>query len=408
MKKLSEYHINPSNPRLIKDERFKKLVKSIDEFPKMMSLRPIIIDNYGMILGGNMRFKALKELGYKEVPDEWIKKAEDLTEDEVRRFIVEDNVPFGEWDWDRLANEWDEQELIEWGLEIPDFAHDKEEVEDDNFEIPETIETDIKAGDLFEIGPHRLLCGDSTKPEDVARLMGDKKADMVFTDPPYNVNYGAVLNHPSWKRTKDKNGNPASRKAGNDQIKNDNLSDEEWTLFVKNYMQNILKYCNGAIYICMSNKEMYSNQRIFIDQGGQWSSFIIWKKDSFVLGMQDYQRQYEPILYGWKKGAKRFWCGDRNQSDIWEVKRPKSSPEHPTMKPIELCGRAINNSSGNNNIIQDLFGGSGSTMVAAQQLGRICYMNELDPKYCQVIIDRMRRLNPEIEVKKNGEVYDEK
>lgn len=192
--------------------------------------------------------------------------------------------------------------------------------------------------------------------------------------------------------------------AGNELITNDNLSKEDWEVFVRAYLQNILKTCQGAIYICMSNKEMYSNQNIFIELGGIWSAFIIWKKNQFVMGMSDYQRQYEPILYGWKKGVTKFWCGDRKQSDIWEINKPASSPEHPTMKPIELCGRAINNSSGNNNIIQDLFLGSGSTMVAAHQINRQCYGLEIEPKYCQVIIDRMLKLDPTLKIKKNGKL----
>ena len=182
--KVSQIHINPQNPRIIKDERFKKLVRSITDFPKMMELRPIIVDNDGLILGGNMRFKALQELKYKDIPDTWVKVAETLTEEERKRFIIEDNVPFGEWDWETLANEWDKDQLIDWGLEIPDFAF-KQEVQEDDYEIPDEIETDIVTGDLFEIGPHRLLCGDSTKSEDMARLMDGQKADMVFTDPPY-------------------------------------------------------------------------------------------------------------------------------------------------------------------------------------------------------------------------------
>ncbi len=170
--KLSEIHINPANPRIIKDERFKKLVKSINEFPKMMKLRPIIIDSENIILGGNMRFKALKELGYKEVPDEWIKRDGELTEAEKQRFIITDNIGFGENDWDILANEWDQEQLIEWGMEIPGFALNKPEAQEDDYEIPDEIKTDIVLGDLFEIGSHRLLCGDSTDSDTVAKLMG--------------------------------------------------------------------------------------------------------------------------------------------------------------------------------------------------------------------------------------------
>ena len=185
--KLSEIHINPDNPRIIKDDRFKKLVKSIKEFPKMMKLRPIIVDIEGMILGGNMRFKALKELGYKEVPDEWIKYDGELTAEEKQRFIIEDNVPFGDWNFDILASDWDQDKLIEWGLELPkDFGIKLDAVEDD-YEIPDEIETDIVLGDLFEIGQHRLLCGDSTDSNQVAKLMDGKKANLVFTSPPYWV-----------------------------------------------------------------------------------------------------------------------------------------------------------------------------------------------------------------------------
>ena len=170
--RLSEIHSNPDNPRIIKDDKFKKLVKSISEFPKMMELRPIIIDSDSMILGGNMRFKALQELKYKDIPDNWVKRADELTEAEKRRFIIEDNVGFGEWDWDTLANEWNAEELAEWGLDIPDFAIQKPEAVEDDYDIPDEIKTDIVLGDLFEIGEHRLLCGDSTDSDAVEKLMG--------------------------------------------------------------------------------------------------------------------------------------------------------------------------------------------------------------------------------------------
>lgn len=191
MVKLTKIKPNPDNPRIIKDERFKKLVQSIKDFPKMMELRPIITDEKGMILGGNMRLKAIQELGMKEIPDSWVKKASDLTEEQKREFIIKDNIGFGDWGWETLANNWDEQQLEEWGLEIPGFAF-KEAIEDD-YEIPDEIQTDIVTGDLFEIGQHRLLCGDSTNADDVAKVMDGQKADMVFTDPPYGVNYQGGL-----------------------------------------------------------------------------------------------------------------------------------------------------------------------------------------------------------------------
>jgi len=181
---ITEIKLNPSNPRVIKNDKFAKLVKSIKEFPKMMALRPLVIDENNIVLGGNMRLKALKEFGYKEVPPEWIKKAADLTPDEIRRFIIADNVGFGEYDWEVLVNEWDVEELSEWGLDIPEFALQAPEAQEDDYEIPDKIKTDIVLGDLFEIGPHRLLCGDSTDSDSVAKLMGGKLADLVGCNRP--------------------------------------------------------------------------------------------------------------------------------------------------------------------------------------------------------------------------------
>jgi hypothetical protein len=187
--KLKDIKVNPKNPRLVKDEKFKKLCSSIKEFPKMMELRPIVIDEDNTILGGNMRYKALKELGFTEVPKEWIKKASELTEDEKKRFIISDNVPFGEWSWDLLESDFDLQELEDWGVDIFDFEEpEKIEAVEDNFNEPITEKAKTVLGDLYEIGVHRLLCGDSTCSDSVAKLMNGEKADMVFTDPPYGMN----------------------------------------------------------------------------------------------------------------------------------------------------------------------------------------------------------------------------
>jgi DNA modification methylase len=387
--KLSDIHSNPSNPRLIKDDRFKKLVKSIEEFPKMMSLRPIIIDADGMILGGNMRFKALKELKYKEVPDEWVKRADSLTDEEKQRFIIEDNVPFGEWDFDILANEWDAVQLAEWGLEIPDFAVNKEVTEDD-YEIPDEIKTDIVLGDLFEIGQHRLLCGDSTNADDVAKLMNGQKADMVFTDPPYNVNYSG--------RGQNNLGT----------IKNDNLSDSAFEQFCRDIFTSYSLSLKplGCIYVCHPDSHSAPKlafEKTFAEQF-QKSSTIIWVKQAASMGWQDYRSQHEPILYGWKEGkGKHSFYGDRAQTTVWECSRDAQlNYKHPTQKPVVLPSKAINNSSKEEDIISDLFLGSGTTMVAAHQLNRKCYGMEIDPKYCQVIVDRMRKLDPALEIKRNG------
>ena len=183
--KLSEIRANPNNPRLIKDEKFAKLVESIRSFPEMLKLRPIVVNDENVVLGGNMRLKACKEAGLKNVP---VIKASELTEEQQREFIIKDNVGFGEWDWEMLANGWDAEKLEEWGLDVPDFTAKELEASEDDYYIPDEVKTDIVPGDLFEIGPHRLLCGDSTNADDVARLMNNEKADMVFTDPPYGVN----------------------------------------------------------------------------------------------------------------------------------------------------------------------------------------------------------------------------
>lgn len=390
--KLSEIRLNPDNPRFIRDDRFKKLKDNIKAFPKMMKLRPIVVDDNGIILGGNMRYRAIMELGYNDLPDGWVVKASELTEDEKRRFIITDNVGYGEFDMDSLANEWDLEELQEWGVELGELDTQLEEAEEDDFDVDkaveETKEPICKLGDIWQLGNHRVMCGDSTKKEDVEKLMNGKKADMVFTDPPYNVNYGSIVNHPAWKRTRTSNGILSTRRAGNEAIKNDNLSNENWELFVKNYIGILLKYCDGEFYICMSNKEMYTNKHIFESMGGHWASFIIWHKHTFVLSMQDYHRQYEPILYGWKEGNKHKWFGGRTQSDVWNIDKPMSNELHPTQKPIELCSRAIQNNTKKKMVVLDTFLGSGSTLIACEQLNRICYGMEIDPMYCDVVIKR--------------------
>jgi len=390
--KLSEIHTNPSNPRLIKDDRFKKLVKSISEFPKMMELRPIIIDSDSMILGGNMRFKALKELKYKDVPELWIKRADSLTDEEKRRFIIEDNVPFGEWDFDILANEWDKEKLIEWGLELPtDFALNKPEAVEDDYEIPDEIKTDIVLGDLFEIGQHRLLCGDSTQTDTFIKLFGDQMADMVITDPPYNV---AI-----------QGGNHANpdRKNGK-KIENDSMSNEQFYQFLYDFYtaQSTVCKAGGAWYVWYASRETINFHKAMRDACIMPKQDLIWLKSSIVMGRQDYQWKHEPCIYGWKEGSAHGWYSDRRQTTVLEFDRPSRNAEHPTMKPIPLFAYQIGNSSKEGDIVADAFGGSGTTMVACHQMNRRAYLVEFDPKYCQVIIDRMRKLDPDIVIKKNG------
>ena len=380
--KLKDIRPNPDNPRVIRDEKFQKLKRSIEEFPKMMSLRPIVIDADGVALGGNMRLRALQDLGYKEVPDEWVRRAEELTDDEKRRFVIADNVGFGEWAWDALANEWDAEDLEAWGLDLPEFIEEIKEAEDDGFEMPDEVHTDIVPGDLFEIGPHRLLCGDSTNADDVPKLLGGKKPLLMVTDPPYGVEYD-----PEWRKEAGINKNAA--KMG--KVSNDSRADwrEAWSIAPASvaYVWHAGRYASivaESLEVCDFE---IRNQ-------------IIWAKDKFALSRGAYHWQHEPCWYAVKKGAKSYWIGDRSQSTLWQINsREDKGHGHGTQKPVECMARPLKNHEGD---VYDPFLGSGTTMVSAHQLGRICYGMEIDPKYCQVIVDRMRKLDPDIEIKRNG------
>lgn len=381
---------NPNNPRLVKDDKFKKLVKSIKDFPDMLDKRPIIVNADLIVLGGNMRLKACNEAGLKEVP---IIVAEDWTEEQQKAFIIKDNLGYGEWDWDMIANEWDEEELNEWGLDIPGFEDGVQlDAIDDDFEVPEDgVETDIVLGDLFEIGEHRLLCGDSTDSDAVAKLMDGKKADMVFTDPPYGVSYTG--------------GHNKKQRVG---IKSDEFQDEDLSNLFQDSINNacIFSKDSSPFYIWYAggkSKETYlglSNTPIEV------RAVICWYKVKSGSGafMSQYIPNYEPCIYGHKQGKSINWYGPTDEKTVWEFPKDKQNEYHLTQKPIPVVERALNNSSKVSNIIYDCFLGGGSTMVASHQLKRKCYGMELDPKYCQVIIDRMRKLDDTLVIKKNGEI----
>lgn len=373
--KITEIKNNPNNPRLIKDDKFTKLVQSIKDFPEMLEAREIVVNTDNIILGGNMRFKAAKEAGLKEVPV----KVVDWPEDKQREFIIKDNVSGGEWDWDLIANEWDAEELDAWGLDVP-FS-EVEDVEEDEAPELSTEPAISKLGEVYQLGRHRLMCGDSVNDDDVNRLMDGSLADAVFTDPPWNVNYGAV-----------KAGNAQGYKA-NRTIENDNMGEDftPWMNEVFGAMSNYSK--DGCMtYVVMSAQEWGGLMTTLSDNGYHWSSTIIWNKDHLVLSRKDYHTKYEPIWYGWKEGESRLHpLKDRKQSDVWDIDRPTRSDEHPTMKPIELCARAINNSSNKEDVVLDLFLGSGSTLIACEQTDRTCYGMELDPKYVDVIRKRYHK-----------------
>lgn len=373
---IQEVRLNEENPRYIKDHKFEKLVKSIKEFPQMLDLRPIVVNQDMIVLGGNMRLRACREAGLTEVP---IIYADNLTEEQQKEFVIKDNSSFGEWDWDILANEWDTEQLIDWGMDIPDdWAVDEVlEAEEDNYEAGDDIQTDIVLGDLIEIGEHRLLCGDSTDSDQVAKLMNGEKADMVFTDPPYGVEYKGINND--------------TREGLEDLL----------TAAFTNYMTNSKQ---GASVYCFHSDRSADIFHSVFRSFCHFSSMIIWVKESIVLSQTDYQSKHEPCLYGWFDNGTHSWYSDRKQESVWLAKS-KREEGHTTPKPIEIVSKALNNSSLPNHLIFDLFLGSGSTMVAAHQLKRKCYGMELDPKYCQVIIDRMKKLDPALEVKINGEPY---
>ena len=388
--KISLIKTNPNNPRLIKDDKFKKLVKSIKEFPEMLSIRPIVVNEDNIVLGGNMRLKACKEAGLKEIP---IIKTSDLTAEQQREFIVKDNVGFGEWDWDHLTNEWDLDKLEEWGLDIEGFIEDEVlEAEEDDYTEPDNIQVDVVLGDLIEIGEHRLLCGDSTCSDTVAKLMDGKKADMVFTDPPYGVSYTG--------------GHNEKKRKG---IENDNLQGQDLTNLFRDSLLNADLFSKdySAFYIWFSTNKAQETFLSFSELNLEVRAILCWYKVKSGLGafMAQYIPNFEPCIYAFKKGKTPQWFGASDEKSVWELKKDSRNDYHPTQKPVELPSRAIENSSKLKDIIYDCFLGSGSTMVAAHQLKRKCYGMELDPKYCQVIIDRMVKLDDTLEVKINGKEY---
>jgi DNA modification methylase len=264
----------------------------------------------------------------------------------------------------------------------------------DDDAVPETLETAVTVpGDLWNLGDHRLLCGDATLMTDVEKVLAGGLADMVFSDPPYNVNYGATM--------KDK------LRGKKRKIANDDLGDG-FESFLRDACTNILAVTKGAIYICMSSSELHTLHRAFTESGGHWSTFLIWAKNTFTMGRSDYQRQYEPILYGWKEGTDHYWCGARDQGDVWFVKKPLANDLHPTMKPVELVERAIRNSSKSRDTVLDPFAGSGSTLVACEKTSRQARLIELEPKYCDVIIRRFEEFSGKRAVlESDGRGFDE-
>jgi DNA modification methylase len=380
---INEIKPNPSNPRIIKDDKFKKLVKSIQDFPQMLELRPIVIDENNIVLGGNMRLKACIEAGLTDVP---VKQAKELTEEQKKEFIVKDNVGYGEWDWDDLANNWDEQLLTEWGLDIPNFIVEELEAKDDEFKVPNEIDSEFVYGDIIEIGEHRLLCGDSTDSDQVAKLMNGQKADMVFTDPPYKIETEGGCKG---------NIGQGLKKQGKDI---EFIANFEPTEFLQVLPLIFDKNKLNAYIFC--NKELLPDYLVWARDSGYSFNVLIWKKPNAIPIGDSHRPDIEYLLLFRKSAIWNNGLKDVNYSRCLEFGR--ESGLHPTMKPIELIANEMKISSNENSLVFDFFLGSGSTMVASHQLKRKCYGMELDPKYCQVIVDRMKKLDPTLIIKKNG------
>lgn len=393
--KITDIKPNPNNPRIIKDDKFKKLVKSIQDFPQMLELRPIIIDENNVVLGGNMRLKACIEAGLNDVP---VKQAADLTEEQKKEFIVKDNVGYGEWDWDDLANNWNTDDLIEWGLDIPNFEPEVLEAEEDHFAVPDGgVETDIVLGDLFEIGEHRLLCGDSTDSDQVANLMNGQKADISFTSPPYNAAKNSHLN---------------GRVKGFDekyQQKNDSKTDEEYLKFLYDFTINTTTF---STYSFVNIQLLAQNKFVLIDYQNELKhllkDILIWNKSqcppNIVKGAFNTKWEYVFCFSenNETRGFPASWQGKYpNVIETENASGNEYADIHKATFPISFPSWIIEKMDFANSVL-DLFCGTGTTMVAAHQLKRKCYGMELDPKYCQVIVDRMRKLDPTLIIKKNG------
>jgi DNA modification methylase len=400
------------NPRVITEEKLQELKQSLDD---LGNFEPLVIDIDGTVIAGNQRLKIHQQLGDETVnvyiPDR------KLTDKEIKKIGIVSNRHSGEWDMDLLDQEFQDV-LTELGIDdlIPE---EKAEVEEDGYTEPENLPNRIAYGEIYQLGEHRVMCGDATKETDVLKLLNGNLAQMTFTDPPYNIDYTGG--------TKEKL-----------KIQNDKFEGNQFYEFLRDAMKNILNYTEGGIYVCMGNKELGTLKAAFEEAGGHWQDFLIWVKNTFTLSGADYQHIYESMLYGWREGvADHYFFPSRSNANVWEdirdiktsyednyttiafqgfqvrikgkieegevirkkqktniwrYDKPTVSREHPTMKPINLCAEAIKNSSRQGQIVLDIFGGSGSTLMAAEKTKRICYMMELDEHYATVIIDRWEKL----------------
>lgn len=420
MRNISELQGWENNPRTITKDGYERLKVQLQ---KLGQYKPLLIDKNNIVLGGNMRLKAYQEMGITEV---WVSVVDPKTEEERIEYALSDNDRVGKYESDLLANLTGSFPDIDWKqysvdlddpLNLAEFMERFDNTKEDSApDLEETAES--KVGELYALGNHRVLCGDATDLKEYERLMSGKKASLVVTDPPYNVNY--------------EGGGGLKRKG----IMNDEMSPDQFYDFLHKALNAMIANADGVFYVFMSPKEIGTLKRAFEEAGGHWQSFIIWVKNRFTLGGSDYQPQYEPCLYGWNQGIKNhFFVDDRSQgnvwydlggkakyengktiiniggirmeldgkvtgkilkgkrkTDVWQYDRPNKSAEHPTMKPLKLLGEAIKNSSMTGDIVLDPFLGSGSTLIACEQAGRICYGMELDPRFVDVIRKRYAKL----------------
>ena len=382
------------NARTHSDMQVAQIAASIKEFG---FLNPIVIAEDNTILCGHGRLMAAQKLGLKKVP---CVKESHLTETQRRAFIIADNklsLNAG-WDNELLSVELTELQGADFDLDILGFDETElsqlfdegNEIQEDEFDVETelTKPTFSKTGDIWSLGRHRLVCGDSTKEETYKSLMGKKKANLVMTDPPYNVDYQGS--------------------AG--KIKNDNMESDKFYQFLFDAFVNMEQAMasDASIYVFHADTEGLNFRKAFIDAGFYLSGCCIWKKPSLVLGRSPYQWQHEPCLYGWKKKGKHQWYSGRKETTVWEFEKSKKNSEHPTMKPIPLLAYPITNSTMSNAIVLDPFGGSGSTLIACEQTDRICYTIELDEKFCDVIVNRYLEqvgTDTEIKVIRDGKTF---
>lgn len=368
-KNIEEIKMYENNPRN-NDGAVEYVANSIKEFGFKV---PIVLDKNNVIVAGHTRYKAAKLLNITEIP---CIIADDLSDEQVKAFRLIDNkaAELASWDIDLLNLELENIKDID--MELFDFqiSNILDNVVDDEYEVELPEDPKTKTGNIYKLGNHYLMCGDSTNTDDVKKLMNNQLADLIVTDPPYNVNY-------------------EGKTGDNLKIMNDNMENNQFYSFLESAFINLYESIKdgGSIYVFHADTEGLNFRKAMMSSGFKLAECLVWVKNAFVIGRQDYHWKHEPVLYGWKPGASHYFINDRSQSTVLEFDKPTRNEEHPTMKPIDLIAYLINNSSKKDEIVLDLFGGSGTTMIACEQTNRKAFIMELDPRYCDVIVDRWEK-----------------